>query len=59
MKQFAFLASLLCVTLGASAQFGTAPDFTVTDLGGLEAGNYLIRVSDDVTKVTRRVTLLD
>ena len=29
------------------------------DLGGLEAGNYLIRVSDDVTKVTRRVTLLD
>ena len=29
------------------------------DLGALEAGNYLISVSDDVTKVTRRVTLLD
>ena len=29
------------------------------DLGALEAGNHLIRVSDDVTKVTRRVTLLD
>ena len=29
------------------------------DLGALEAGNYLISVFDDVTKVTRRVTLLD
>lgn len=29
------------------------------DLGALEAGNYLISVSDDVTKMTRRVTLLD
>ena len=29
------------------------------DLGEFEAGNYLISVSDDVTKVTRRVTLLD
>lgn len=29
------------------------------DLGALEAGNYLISVSDDVTKVTRRVTILD
>ena len=40
MKQFAFLASLLCVTLGASAQFGTAPDFTVTDLDGNEHQLY-------------------
>lgn len=29
------------------------------DLGALEAGNYLISVSDDVNKLTRRVTLLD
>ena len=40
MKRFAFLASLLCVTLGASAQFGTAPDFTVTDLDGNEHQLY-------------------
>lgn len=29
------------------------------DLGELEAGNYLVSVSDDVHKVTRRVTLID
>ena len=42
-----------------SAQVQGATAVQNVDLGDLEAGNYLLRVSNEGNKVTRRVTLLD
>ena len=42
-----------------SAQVQGATAVQKVDLGELESGNYLLRVSNEGNKVTRRVTLLD
>ena len=42
-----------------SAQVQGATAVQNVDLGELESGNYLLRVSNEGNKVTRRVTLLD
>lgn len=40
MKKILLFAATAFMTLGASAQYGTAPDFTVTDLDGNEISLY-------------------